>query len=174
MTRLILAVQLLLLVSACRSIPEGLEPVTNFDSKQYLGLWYEIARFDSQFENNLDDVTANYSERKDGKIKVENRGFSTQRNAWSSIVGKAKFTQSKTVASLKVSFFGPFYAGYNVIALSPDYQYALVCGNTKDYLWILSRKKFIAEEVKTAFVNQAKQLGFATEKLVWVKHRDFE
>ena len=52
-------------------------------------------------------------------------------------IGKAKFLNDPNIANLKVSFFGPFYAGYNVITIDPDYQYALVLGNNLDYMWIL-------------------------------------
>ncbi len=53
--------------------------------------------------------------------------------------GKPISPAPPTTAALKVSFFGPFYGGYNVIRLDDDYQYALVSGPNRDYLWILSR-----------------------------------
>jgi apolipoprotein D and lipocalin family protein len=72
---------------------------------------------------------------------------------------------------LKVSFFGPFYAGYNIIALDEDYKYALVAGQSLDYLWILSRNKTIPEDIKNAYIEKARKYGFNTDKLVWVEHQ---
>ena len=40
------------LISACAGLPEGIEPVKNFESDRYLGTWYEIARLDHSFERN--------------------------------------------------------------------------------------------------------------------------
>ena len=64
-------------------------------------------------------MTAHYSPRADGGLKVINRGFNPQKQQWQESEGKAYFIGSPQVAALKVSFFGPFYGGYNVIALGP-------------------------------------------------------
>lgn len=71
---------------------------------------------------------------------------------------------------LKVSFFGPFYSGYNVIALDKDYKYALVSGQSLDYLWILSRTTTIPDDVKQQYLKLASDLGYKTENLIWVEH----
>lgn len=155
---------------SCNSIPEKVSAVSPFDKLRYLGKWYEIARFDFRFERNLNNTTANYSLKQDGSIEVINRGFNTITKQWSQAEGKAKFTGSDTIAMLKVSFFGPFYAGYNVIAIDPEYRYALVCGSNHDYLWILSREKSIQEEIKTSYLALAQKNGFDTSKLLWIQH----
>ena len=129
------------LVVACSSPtpPRGVTVVNNFDAKRYLGTWYEIARFDHRFERGLEKVTATYSLRDDGGLNVINKGYNPDREMWQQSEGKAYFTGAPTRAALKVSFFGPFYGGYNVIALDREYRHALVCGPDRDYLWILSR-----------------------------------
>lgn len=81
-----------------------------------------------------------------------------------------KLIHKKTVAKLEVSFFGPFYSGYNVIALEGDYQYALIAGETLDNLWIISREKTIPESVKQDFLEQAKTVGYDTSRLLWEEH----
>jgi len=158
------------LLSSCASIPEGFTPVNNFELEKYLGKWYEIARFDFTFEKDLNNTTAEYSLNKDGSVKVVNRGFNYVKNEQEEAVGKAKFRGGKDVAELKVSFFGPFYAGYNVIALDENYQYALVAGDSLDYLWILSRTKIIPEEVKNNYLDIARLGGYDTSRFVWVEH----
>jgi apolipoprotein D and lipocalin family protein len=71
---------------------------------------------------------------------------------------------------LKVSFFGPFYSGYNVIAIDKEYKYALVAGKNLKYLWILSRYTTIPDEVKKNYLSLARGAGFKIDDLVWVKH----
>ncbi len=154
---------------SCSSIPNGVTAVSPFMKENYLGKWYEIARFDFKFEKGLNNTTAEYSLRKDGKIKVTNRGYDYEKKKWKEAIGKAKFTKEDTTAMLKVSFFGPFYSGYNVIAIDNGYKYALVCGANYKYLWILSREKTIPDSIKEDYLNKAKELGFNTSNLLWVE-----
>lgn len=155
----------------CRKyIPQHIEAVRNFNLSRYLGRWYEIARFDFRFERNMNNTMAEYSLLPDGKVRVVNSGFNYVNKQRKQAVGKAKFRGASNIAELKVSFFGPFYAGYNVIALDPDYKYALVAGASLDYLWILSRTKSIPAEVKEEFLNLALQNGFNVQELIWVEH----
>ncbi|MFZ1570019.1 MAG: lipocalin family protein [Thiolinea sp.] len=168
--RLSLALSLLFLLSACATTPQGVTAVSNFEVKRYLGKWYEIARLNHVFERNLDQVTAEYSLREDGNIRVLNRGYNTAKQQWQNIEGRAKFTNQPNVGSLKVSFFGPFYGGYNIVELDKNYQYALVVGNNRNYLWILSRQPQLDKAVQERLVAKAKALDFPTEKLIFVKH----
>ncbi len=68
-----------------------------------------------------------------------------------------------------MSFFGPFYGAYNIIVLDPDYQYAMVAGSDRNYLWILSRTPQLPEATLQRLVNQADEMGFATDELIYVK-----
>jgi apolipoprotein D and lipocalin family protein len=134
-------------------------------------MWYEIARLDHPFERGLEKVTAHYSMRKDGGIRVVNRGFDPKTETWKEAVGKAYFTKDAETGSLKVSFFGPFYGGYHVIALDKArYSYALVSGPDRSYLWILARSPDLEPSVKSKLIAKAEALGFETEKLIYVEH----
>ncbi len=155
---------------SCSSIPEGVEAVSPFDKEKYLGKWYEIARFDFKFERGLNNTTAEYSLNKDGSIKVVNRGYDYEQKEWREAIGKAKFVINDEVAMLKVSFFGPFYSGYNVIALDQEYKYALISGKNLEYLWILSREKTIPETIKNQYLELANNIGFETDNLLWIEH----
>jgi len=158
------------LFSSCSTIPKGVKAVSSFELNRYLGKWYEIARFDFRFERGLNNTTAEYSLRSDGKVKVLNRGFDYEKKTWKEAIGKAKFAGEENIAMLKVSFFGPFYSGYNVIALDADYKYALVAGKNFDYLWILSREKTMPENIKNEYVELAKSLGFNVSEFLWIEH----
>lgn len=165
-------VAIALTLVACKSPtpPKGVQPITGFDAGRYLGKWYEIARLENRFERGLEQVTATYGKRDDGGISVLNRGFDLQKQKWNESQGKAFFTGAATTAALKVSFFGPFYGSYNVIALDDKYQYALVSGPNRDYLWILARTPTIPDAVKQEYLGIARELGFPVDKLLWVKH----
>jgi len=164
------AIALTLVACKTPTPPKGVQPITHFDASRYLGKWYEIARLENRFERGLEQVTATYGQRSDGGISVLNRGYDPRKQKWNESEGKAYFTGAPTTAALKVSFFGPFYGGYNVIALDDEYKYALVSGPNRDYLWILARTPTIPDKVKDDYVRIARSLGFRVDQLVWVKH----
>lgn len=154
----------------CTGIPDGLKAVEDFNINRYTGTWYEIARLDNRFEKGLEKIAATYQLRDDGGVDVINKGWNEQTGEWNQVEGKAYFIDKPTIGRLKVSFFGPFYGGYNIIDLDKkDYSYALVTGPDKSYLWILSKTKHLSEETQTTLINKAKALGFATDDLIFVK-----
>ncbi len=163
---------ILLLVGCAVNPPSGIVPINGFELNRYLGQWYEIARLDHSFERGLSNVTATYSLRDDGGVKVLNRGYDEQSKQWREAEGRAYFTGEPTAGSLKVSFFGPFYGGYHIIALDKaNYSYAMISGPNRDYLWILARSKQLPPPtVLDDLLKQAKSLGYATEQLILVRH----
>ena len=158
-------------LSSCKdTTPEGVVPVKPFNIERYMGKWYEIARLDFKYERDLNNVTAQYTLNPNGTVKVVNRGYNYKKNEWKEAKGKAKFAGSRDEAKLKVSFFGPFFSGYNVIAIDPGYKYALIAGESLEYLWLLSREKTMPEEIKLAYLEKAKVIGYDISNLVWVEH----
>ena len=167
-----ISVLLVLLLSGCVGIPKNVTPVDNFALDKYLGKWYEIASLDHSFERGLTNVTAEYSLRNDGGVRVLNRGYSEKDGKWKDVEGRAYFVQQPDKGYLKVSFFGPFYGSYVVFELDHEgYQYSLVCGPDKSYLWILARRADIGDEQKKVLIGKAAALGFDTNKLIFVKHQ---
>jgi apolipoprotein D and lipocalin family protein len=166
-----LSIVLALILMGCVEIPENVKPVNNFNLKKYLGKWYEIARLDHSFERGLTQVTAEYSLRDDGGVKVLNRGYSAKDKSWKEAEGKAYFVKTSDQGYLKVSFFGPFYGSYIVFGLDHEnYQYSLVCGPNKSYLWILAREPKITENLKNFLISKATESGFKTSRLIFVNH----
>ncbi|MDQ8179055.1 lipocalin family protein [Pelagicoccus sp. SDUM812005] len=156
---------------AAKTPPEGVEPVENFDLQRYLGLWYEIARTDNRFERGLESVTAEYTLKDDGNIRVYNRGWDAKNQEWDEVDGTGKKIGDPEVGSLKVTFFWPFYAGYHVFALDHEgYQYALVSGDNHSYLWILARTPQLPPSTIDALLRKAEAAGFDTDSLIWVEH----
>jgi apolipoprotein D and lipocalin family protein len=162
----------LVALAACTGLPSGVEPVQDFELNKYLGKWYEIARLDHRFERGLEQVSAEYTLRDDGGVRVVNKGYKTGAGEWTEIEGKAYFVGSEDKGHLKVSFFGPLYSSYIVFELDEeDYQYAFVSGNNTSYLWLLSRTPEVSDELLARFKTRAKDLGFDTEVLIYVPQK---
>ena len=159
------------LLTACAGIPEGVKVVDGFELNRYLGTWYEIARLDHSFERGLSDIRAEYTLNPDGTVKVLNTGFDSEQGERQTAIGQARFVGSSDVGSLEVSFFGPFYGAYNIIALDKKtYRYAMIAGPNRDYLWILARTPSLDKATLHELVAQATELGFATEQLIYDRH----
>lgn len=158
-------------LAGCTGIPNGVDPVTDFNADRYLGKWYEIARLNHSFEEGLEKVTAEYEWQEDGGISVLNRGYLAGEDKWEEATGKAYFKSSTDLGHLKVSFFGPFYSSYVVFELDEDYQYAFVTGHNRKYLWLLSRTPTITEAVKRRFLERINTLKFDERELIWVDQR---
>lgn len=161
-----------LIFLSCLSVPEGVEPVKDFELERYLGKWYEIARLDHKFERGLDEVTAEYSLMKNGKIRVLNRGYLGSEGRWKEAEGRASFAGPAGEGFLKVSFFGPFYGSYVIFELDREnYEYAFVSGPDRSYLWLLARNPHPGKDVIERFIMRAASLGFDTENLIFPKHQ---
>lgn len=156
----------------CTGVPEGVEVVDGFELERYLGTWYEIARLDHRFERGLSNVTANYSRRADEEgVDVVNRGYNERAGEWEEAQGEAYFIDTPYKGRLKVSFFGPFYGAYNIIELDKEnYEYSMVAGPDRSYLWILARTPDLDEFTVERLVSAANELGFPTDELIYVDH----
>jgi apolipoprotein D and lipocalin family protein len=159
-------------LTGCTGIPDGVTPVKGFELDRYLGTWYEIARLDHSFEAGLSNVSATYERRSDGGIDVLNRGYDSEINAWREAKGRAYFLDSPDVGSLKVSFFGPFYGGYHVMALDPEYRWTMISGPTHEYFWILARTKALPQPLLDELLARARASGFDLTGLVMVRQAE--
>lgn len=166
--RIILLLLCCLPLAACTvKLPEGVTPVPDFALEPYLGRWYEVARLDHRFERGLSRVTAEYSMRDDGGVKVLNRGYDDNAGDWEDAEGRAYFAQDADTGYLKVSFFGPFYGAYVIIDHDPA-TYSLVSGPDRSYLWLLSRTPELPAATQERLLDKARALGFDTDALIFV------
>lgn len=150
----------ILLQGCTMAIPPGIHPVANFDINKYMGHWYEVARLDNRFQRGLERVTATYSLRQNGSVRVVNTGWHSKNKQQKTIVGKAKFVSDKRVGHLKVSFGGPFYGSYVVCYLEADYSVAIVCGSSRKYCWILARSPILSAADMAKYQQIVRELGF--------------
>ncbi len=158
-------------ISGCLGIPDNAKAVRNFELERYLGTWYEIARLDHPFERGLSQVRAEYIRRDDGGVSVINSGYNQKEGEWETAKGKAYFVDSPDIGRLKVSFFGPFYGAYNVVALDEElYSYSMVISSNRSYLWILARQPTLDSITVAELVERASELGFNTDELIYPEH----
>ena len=142
-------------------------PVKDFDLYKYLGMWYEIARFDHKFERDMVNVTAEYVLREDGKVAVVNSGWRDGKFKMAAGIAKQPNPMGNP-AHLRVSFFLFFYSDYNILMLADNYNVALVGSGSSDYLWILSRTPVVSDEILIKVIDEAKRRGYNTSRLIWV------
>jgi lipocalin len=152
-------------IAGANDMFKEIKPVSPFDLNRYLGKWYEIARLPAWFEKDMTHVTATYTLKKNGMVRVENAGKKNRKPKVA--IGKAKFASEANVGFLKVAFFLWFYADYKIIDLdTAGYQYAMV-GSSYDYLWILCRKSKLDQKIFNTLIEKAQKLGFDTSKLYY-------
>jgi apolipoprotein D and lipocalin family protein len=167
-------VALFLLMSSCKGQNTMMDKtvVKELELEKFLGKWHELYRYDHSFERGLVGVTAEYSMRKDGKIKVVNSGFKeTLSGERSEAIGKAKIPNRDFPSKLKVSFFWVFYGDYFVLELDDDYQWAIVGSSSDKYLWILSRTPQIDESLKDELFQRLTQRAYDVDKLIKVEQK---
>ncbi|MBQ9789395.1 MAG: lipocalin family protein [Lentisphaeria bacterium] len=154
-------------ISACSSkkSTEAIPAVENFRLNEYLGDWYEIARLPHYFERDMNYVKTNYSLNPDGTVRVVNRGIKDNKEKIS--VGIGKFSGAKDVGELEVSFFRPFWGSYKIIYLNDNYTLAIVTGDNKDYLWLLSRTPTLNSNEINFFLDKVILWGFDASKLIY-------
>jgi apolipoprotein D and lipocalin family protein len=148
------------------SLPD-LKVVPYVELNRYLGKWYEIASFPQSFQKGCTGVTAEYSLRSDGDIRVVNTCRLGSLDGKLKVAeGKAWVTDATTNAKLRVQFFWPFSGKYWIVDLGENYEYAVVGHPNRDYLWILSRTPQMDPAVYDRIVSRVRDLSFDTSRLV--------
>lgn len=153
----------------CTSVVDSLlsppETVASVDVAQYMGKWYEIAKYPVPFEVGCYGVTAEYTLNDDGTVRVFNTCRAADGSVANTIEGSARVTDPSTNAKLNVSFFGPFGAPYWIIDLDGNYQWAVVSDPTRLTLWILSRTPTMDPQVYAGILERLTAQGYDVSKL---------
>lgn len=137
-----------------------------FDINKYLGKWYEIARIENEFQPKMEKVTAQYNLIRENYIEIINSGYIKDNIV--NIIGRAVPTDKDT--TLKVHFLPDVYSYYNILFVDDNYQYALVSGDSKDYLWILSRTPELDKNISDKLIDIAKKQNYNVDKIFFTKH----
>lgn len=166
MPRFRIALLVTAILTGCTATRAPLPVVPHVDLARYAGRWYEIASFPMRFQRGCVATQAVYTAAGDGVVRVEN---SCRDGAFDGaerrIEGTAAVVDPETNAKLAVTFFWPFRGDYWIIALDPEYRWAVVGHPSRDYLWILSRSRTLDAETYERLVAEARGLGFPVERL---------
>ncbi len=135
------------------------------DLDRYTGRWYEIAKIPNRFQRQcVSDTSANYARNANGTIAVVNRCRTTD-GRLDEAHAIARVADPRTNAKLQVSFFSllgwrPIWGDYWVLALGPDYEYAVVGEPGRQYGWILARTPTLPLAAREAIDNQLRARGY--------------
>lgn len=152
-----------------------LQALPSLDVAAYMGTWYQVAWIPNRFQKQcVSDTAANYRERGDGTVEVQNRcklangKFDDVLGVARPPAGVSRIEAGKLMpARLEVSFLpawlrwtGIGWGAYWVVDLAPDGRYAIVSEATREYLWILARQPVLTPTDDTAIKTRLQALGF--------------
>ena len=156
------------LLSACAHTPSGppLQTVDRVDLARYMGRWYEIATIPMSFQKGCVGVTADYSIREDGDVKVVNTCRKETLDGPVKVAEGKAWSVDPSNAKLEVQFFWPFHGAYWVIDLDPEYRWAVVGHPSREYLWILSRTPQMDAATYDGILSRLRAQSYDVAKLV--------
>ncbi len=159
-------------VALAAGCPAPPETVASVDVERYLGRWYQVAGYPFGPSSGQVAITADYSLREDGDIRVFNRGLQGGLDGpEDTIEGIARVVDAETNAKLSVTFpevLGGLFAGeYWIIDLdSEEYSYAVVTDSLRFTLFILSRTPQMDDAVYDGIVERLVAQGFNASRIV--------
>jgi apolipoprotein D and lipocalin family protein len=155
-----------LLFFGCGSSKPDMPVERSIDIQRYMGRWYEIAKLPNSFEKGLTCVTATYSLKENGDIKVVNAGRKVEDTTITkSATGTAWVPDPSEPTKLKVRFFWPFAGNYWILALDQNYRYVMIGEPSREYLWIMCRERSLPQQTMDSLVLRAQSLGYDTTKI---------
>ena len=162
----LLASAALLCLTVSAYAAEPVRSVAALDIDRYAGQWHEIAHLPVSFQKKcVGDITATYSLRSDGRISVLN-GCRVEDGSRLQAEGVARPVTGEP-GQLQVRFAPDWlswvplvWADYWVIALDPNYQWAVVGEPDRKYLWILSRSPSMPRAQLDALKARAESMGY--------------
>lgn len=140
------------------------------DLEQFMGKWFVIAAtptiMDATAHNAVERYTMvdsgveiTYSFNKDS-LKGEQKTYKS--------TGKIK--NPGINSDWNISFIWPFIADYQVIYLEEDYSVTVIGHPSKDYVWIMARKKSINDQQYSDIIFYLQSLGFDIGKIRMIPH----
>ena len=145
---------------------DPLATVEQVEVQRYMGTWYEIAKYPNNFQRGCSAVTAEYTLRDDGTVRVLNTCRDSDGvTVKSTIEGFAEVADPTSNAKLTVYFFYPFGAPYWIIDLDENYQYAVVGDPSRTFLWILSRTPTLDATTYDQILQRLPEKGYDPARL---------
>lgn len=166
---------LIFLVVIATAFPESNQEkyyLRDFKLQRYLGVWYEIMRKDSIYENHLDNAVTTYTLLEDGSFEIVTTGYNTEKKKNTITKGKGKIKYKETENIFEAKFFNLFYKDYIILDYDREnYNYVLVKGPSEEYLWMLSRKPTLDKEIVKKLIKVAEKDGISLENFNYVNQK---
>lgn len=176
--QLLSAALLMAVLPACRTAAPPakqnapLPVVEKVDLKRYAGTWHEVSRLPNWFQKSCVRSMAEYTPLPDGRMQVRNTCYKAKGRT-SGVTGTAMAVAGSGNAKLKVKFRGfaslapvPEEGNYWILALDPQYRWAMVGTPDRQFLWMLARQPTLPFPVYRQLKQRAKELGFDTSRLL--------
>lgn len=165
---------MLFMTTACASTNYD-DPSTSerIDIERYMGLWYEIGRFENSFQKKCGQTKAQYTLRADGKVNVLNTcKLKNDSGKVKTAKAIASIKNTDTNAVLAVSFvpffnrFGWFAGDYRILDIGADYEWVIVGDLKREYFWVLSRTPTLNKTLYQNLLEKAQDLGYDKSKVI--------
>jgi apolipoprotein D and lipocalin family protein len=134
-----------------------LKTVPYVDVGQYLGRWFQIAHKPIFFEAGCTCSVQDLAATPAGPVSVVNTcRANSPSGVLRTISGTATSDDPTTNARFTVDFGLPHKGAYWIIALDPQYRYAVVSDPSLKSLYILSKTPTLADDLFNTAVSEAK------------------
>jgi apolipoprotein D and lipocalin family protein len=161
------------------AVAQPLRVAEGIDLNRYAGKWYEIARLPNRSQIHCArEAIAQYAVRADGRIDVINQ-CRTSTGRIDQARGIARKGKSGNNAALQVrfapailSFLPSVWDDYWILAVGPDYTWAVAGAPNRQLLWILSRAPSMSDASYAQAIEVVKGNGFDATRLVKTPQKD--
>lgn len=182
--RLFATVFLLLCTMPAAALPAGAVPPASdagddvttsqaIDLPRYMGTWYVIARIPNAVERG--DVAARNEYRldEDGKVAIRYVARPRFDHPEHALNIRARVLDGSGQRLWRLWFYKVVPTRYRILAVAPDYSWALVDYPGRDLAWIFARSPDMDREHYRQLVQRLRQAGVNTDKLLRVpQHPD--
>ena len=164
--KLIAALGIGALLSACASTPPTIPPVASVDLPRFMGDWYVIAQIPTYLERKAFDSVESYRLDADGKIRTTFRYRNGSADApMKTMEPVGRVVPGTNNAVWEMQFVWPIQAEYVIVDLAPDYSRTIVGRSKRDYVWLMARQPSLPAPELAAAIQKIRELGYDTTKL---------
>lgn len=164
--KLLVALGIGTLLSACASAPPTIPPVASVDMPRFMGDWYVIAQIPTYIERKAFDSVESYRLDEDGKIRTTFRYRNGSADApLKTMEPVGRVVPGTNNAVWEMQFVWPIQAEYVIVDLAPDYSRTIVGRSKRDYVWLMARTPSLPAPELAAAIEKIRTLGYDTSKL---------
>ncbi len=143
--------------------------VSNLDYNQYAGKWFVIAHSPNPYLKDCVNSTAKYTPESSTSFAVYNV-CNKANGSFSDIEGTATAASPSELGKLRIRYNFFIQTDYWVVAVDPNYQWAVTSEPGKKAMSILSRVAPMQPELLQSILNDLKSKGFPVQSLIFDKY----